>query len=85
MIRDFIKEKSALFWYVQETEKENLSVESVVETILNYGDEKDVKRLFDLVGIKHVAKIFYRQTNRPRVNYFPQVINFFNHYFIRHA
>ncbi|CEG12780.1 conserved hypothetical protein [groundwater metagenome] len=29
--------------------------------MLNYGDEKSVKNLFDPVGINNVADIFYKQ------------------------
>ena len=83
--RDFIKENSSLLWYIPEHEKRNISLELLVETILNYGDEKSVKRLFDLVGINEVAKIFYKHISGKRVNYFPQVVNFFKLYFQRHA
>lgn len=84
-IREFIRENGKLFWYVPEQEKENISLESVVETILNYGNERSVKKLFNLVGINKVADIFYKQVSGKRVNYFPQVINYFNLYFQRHA
>ena len=56
-----------------------------METILNYGDLDAVRQLFNKVGMKTVADIFFRQTNRSRVNYFPQVANFFTIYFNRHA
>jgi len=84
-IIDFIKENSALFWYTPEEDKEHISIEFLVETILNYGDEKSVKKLFDLVGIKRVAEIFYKQTSRERINYHERTVNFFNLYFKRHA
>lgn len=84
-IKTFIKENSSLFWYIKEEEKENISIEFLIETILNYGDEKSVKKLFDLVGINKVAEIFYRQTSRKRVNYQKRTVHFFNLYFKRHA
>lgn len=84
-IKAFIRENSPLFWYIPEDKKENISQEFLVETILNYGDVKSVKKLFELIGINKVAKIFYKQTSRERINYFPQVVNFFNLYFKRHA
>ncbi|PKP60329.1 MAG: hypothetical protein CVT88_03355 [Candidatus Altiarchaeales archaeon HGW-Altiarchaeales-1] len=80
-IKKFIRENSSLFWWIKEDEKENISIDFLVETILNYGDEKSVKKLFDLVGIDNVADIFYEQTSHRRVNYFPPVVNFFNLYF----
>jgi hypothetical protein len=51
-IKLFISENSSLFWYIPEEEKQNISIEFLIETILNYGNEKSVKKLFDLVGIK---------------------------------
>jgi len=34
-----------------------------------------------VIGIRNVAEIFYQDTNRERVNYYPEVVNFFNLYF----
>jgi hypothetical protein len=85
MIKSFIKENSVLFWYIPEEKKENISIEFLVETILNYGDEKSVKKLFDLVGINKVAAIFYKQTSRKRVNYFDRTAYFFDLYFKKHV
>lgn len=84
-IKQFIKENSTLFWWIKQEKKENISHEFLVETILNYGDIKSVKKLFELIGINNVAEIFFKQTSRERINYFPQVVNFFNLYFKRHA
>ena len=84
-IKRFIKENSVLFWWIKEEAKENISVIFLVETILNYGNEKSVKKLFDLVGIEKVAEIFYSNTNRKRVNYFPRTVHYFNMYFKKHV
>ena len=82
-IRRLIKEKSYLFWWIRE--KENISIDLLVEAILNYGNEKDIKKLFDLVGIKNVEKIFKKQIARKRKNYQPRTIHFFNLYFKQNA
>jgi len=84
-IKEFIKENSSLFWYIEDSEKQNISIGFLIETILNYGDEKSVKKLFDLVGINKVAEIFYKQTSRKRVNYHKRTVHFFKLYFKRHA
>ena len=84
-IKAFIREYSSLFWYTPEDKKEEISHEFLVETILNFGDEKSVKKLFDLLGLEYVAEIFHKQTNRQRVNYFPQVVNYFSLYFEKHV
>jgi hypothetical protein len=54
-IKQFIKENSSLFWWIKEDKKENISQEFLVETILNYGDIKSVKKLFELIGINIVV------------------------------
>ncbi len=84
-IRQFIRENASLFWYTPEEKKEEISLELLVETILNYGDLTSVKKLFDLLGLDTVADIFYRQTSGKRTNYFPQVAHYFDEYFKRHA
>lgn len=84
-IKAFIREQSALFWWIKPEEKENIAIDFLVETILNYGNEESVKKLFDLVGLKQVAEIFYRQTARPRVNYHVRTVAYFTRYFQRYA
>ncbi len=84
-IKKFIKENSSLFWYIPEEEKTDISHEVLVEFILNYGDEKSVKKIFELLGIDNVAKIFYKQIRNKRVNYQKRTINYFSKYFDRYA
>lgn len=84
-IQDFIMENKHLFWWIRHEDKKNIEINFLIEAILNYGNEKSVKKLFDLIGIKQVAKVFYQQTSRQRVNYHPRTINYFKLYFQRHA
>ncbi len=84
-IKTFIRENSSLFWWIKDEDKENIETPFLVETILTYGDEKEVKRLFELVGIDAAARIFYQQTAQQRKSYRPKTINFFNLYFKKHA
>lgn len=84
-IQALIKENGSLFWSIPEKDKENISLDSLVETILNYGNERSVKQLLGIIGIQQVAEIFYRQISKKRSNYFPQVKNYFNLYFQKHA
>ena len=79
----FIKQHQGLFWGV--SPKANLSNEAITETILNFGDEKSVKTLFQLLGQKTTQDIFFSQTSRKRHNYHPRTINFFNLYFQRYG
>jgi len=84
-IKAFIKEHSALFWYIKEAARENISLNLLVETILQYGEIPDIKRLFELVGTEKVAEIFFKQISRSRCNYHPETKNFFTQYFKRNA
>jgi hypothetical protein len=54
-VKKYIRERSELFWYIKEAEKENISLEFLVKTILNFGSLDDVKKLFDLIGIEKTA------------------------------
>ena len=87
-IKQFIREHSNLFWYTPEDQKENISEEFLVETILNDGDLPSVKQLIALLGIKKTALIFFdsiNQSDRHKGNYHELTINFFTLYFNRHA
>ena len=85
-IQNLIEENSALFWWIPEDKKQDISIEALVESVLNYGDDVKVKKLFDTLGIKTVAKVFQENTsNRIRINYFPEVVNYFNLYFAKHV
>lgn len=83
-LKNFIKKRRGLVWYVKEPE--NLSPEAIVEAVLNYGNWDDVKKLFSILGVKKVAKIFYKQTRRrKRINYRPEIKHYFNLYFKKYA
>ena len=82
-ISDFVRKKKHLFWSTKNYD--GLSKEAVVEGVLNYGDMDDVRELVALLGMKEVAKIFYENTNRARVNYRPEVVNYFQLYFQKYA
>ena len=84
-IKEFIKEYSYLFWSTPEDKKGNISHDLLVETILNYGDLKAVKKLFKVMGLKETAKIFFNAKGRKKLNYYPEIHNYFSLYFKRHA
>ena len=80
---DFVRKRKYLFWSTKNYD--GLSKRVVVEGVLNYGDMNDVRELITLLGIQQVAKIFYENTNRPRINYRPEVKNYFQLYFQKYA
>ncbi|MBN2088028.1 hypothetical protein JW964_00355 [candidate division KSB1 bacterium] len=80
-----IEQQKHLFWWVPDNKLTQLSMDAVVEAVLNNGDEKAVRHLFDVLGVEKVAEIFYRQTSGKRINYRPRTVHFFRSYFQRHA
>lgn len=84
-IQDLIKENSHLFWWVPDKKKKDISIDSLVEAILNYGDAESVRKLFDYYGIQNVAEIFYKQISGNRTNYMKQTVHYFSLYFKKYA
>jgi len=87
-IKSFIRRHSHLFWYIPEDKKQNISLEFLVETILNYGHINSVKELILLLGIKKTAKIFFDSINlseRRKGNYFELTLNYFSLLFRSYA
>lgn len=82
---EYIKQHASLFWYTPEAKKREISDSLLVETILNYGTIDDVKALFDLMGIEKVADVFFSAKGRQKLNYFPQIYNFFTLVFNRYV
>lgn len=84
-IKSFISKHTQLFWYTPTNKKEMISEELLVETILNYGTLNDFRELSSLMGLNHLASVFYKMTDRKKMNIYPEIYNFFNLYFKRHA
>jgi len=87
-LKAFIREHSSLFWYTPEDKKEEISNEYLVETILNYGSLDAVVQLFNLLGIRKVASIFFNTINlskRRKANYHEITINYFTLVFKKYA
>ena len=84
-VKAFIRQHSSLFWYIPEDKKEEISHDVLVEFILNYGTLEDVKMLLKILGVEEAAKVFFRAEGRRKLNYFPEVYNFFSLYFKKNA
>jgi hypothetical protein len=82
-LKNFIKNRPYLFWYIKD--KEKISPEVAVEQILNFGDFNDVKLLIKIIGLKKTAAIFRAQSGKKRSNYRPEIKNYFTLYFNRYA
>ena len=86
-LKALIRKNAHLFWYTKDSEKENLPLPVVLEFFINYADKEDIKALFNIVGIKTAAAVFFEQINKwgARSNYFPEFQNYFNLYFKKYA
>ena len=84
-LRQFIRDHRQYFWYTPEHEKENISPELLLETILNYGDMDAVRELFKVMGLKNAANVFFGAAGRKKMNYYPEIYHFFSLLFKRHA
>jgi hypothetical protein len=86
-VKEFIRKNADLFWYSPENKEDSVSDELLVETILNYGTFDDVFELFEVMGIREVARIFREMlaTGRKRGNYFPPIRNYFELFFNRYV
>lgn len=80
---DFVKKNKDIFWSTNNYDK--LSDEAVVESVLNYGDMKEVNEIIHIIGIKETAQIFKNQISQPRTNYRPEIKNYFQLYFDKYA
>ena len=87
-IKAFIRKHKNLFWYIPDDKIEKISNEFLVETILNYGDINAIIQLFNLLGIRKVAEIFFDSmalSNRRKGNYHELTINYFTLVFRKYA
>lgn len=79
----FIQSRPHLVWYVKDLR--NLSVDSAIEHTLNYGDWRDCQELIHILGVERTAEVFRGKAASKRTNYRPEIKNFFQLYFDRHA
>ena len=84
-VKKLIRKYNYLFWYTPEQEKENISLDMLVENILNYGDMDAIKNLFETLGLQKTAEVFFNAKGRKKGNYFPEIHNFFTLYFQKHV
>ena len=84
-VKKFIVNHQHLFWCTPAPKNETVSDELLVETLLNYGTWEEVHDLFKVIGLQKVASIFRGMTGRKKLNYFPEIHNYFDLYFKKYA
>lgn len=83
VLRDLIKKKPYLIWSV--TDRAQLSLQSIVEAVLNYGSWKDFKYIQHHLGNKSLSDVFHELNNQQRCNLHPLARNYFSLYFDKNA
>jgi len=87
-LKQYIYKHKNLFWYTPESKLYSISESFLVETILNYGDMDAIKRLFEIMDIKNVAKVFFNDidiSERRKNNYQELALNYFSLLFNRYV
>jgi len=82
-LQEIFQQKPYLVWDIKNSN--DLSENSMVERIINYGNWDDVMQTISILGIAKVSSIFNESINQTRNNYRPQTINFFKLYFQKYA
>jgi len=81
-VTDIIKNKPYLAWDIKNPEE--LSEQSVLEHVLNYGNWENVQEFIKIKGIRETAELFKQSLQKKRSNYAPEIksyfIRYFNHY-----
>lgn len=57
--------------------REEISHELIVETVLNYGNEETVKKMFEILGTEYAAKIFLKQIIDKKIKIHSSISEFF--------
>ena len=84
-VKKYIDDHQHLFWYSPAPKSETVSDELLVETLLNYGTLRQVHDLFEVIVLQNVVNIFRNMTGRKKLNYFPEIHNYFDVYFKKHV
>ena len=87
-LKKFIEDHQELFWYSPVPKSETVNDELLVEMVLNYGSMNSMRGLFEVMGIKEVAKIFFDsigKSERRKGNYHELMLNYFTLLFNRYA
>lgn len=84
-LKDFIYQNKSLFWYIPESSLDSISQELLLESILNYCTLDEIKKFFEIFGISNAANVFRNLKGREKLNYKPEVYNYFNLVFDRYV
>ena len=83
LYKALVEPKPYLFWGVGD--KQGLSIQSIIETIIANGDFDDFKILIEILGMEKVAEVFRIKIQNSRHNFRNKTVNFFQLYFDKHV
>lgn len=83
LLAKLFQKKPYLAWYI--SDRKNLSDESKLEHILNYGNWDDFLKAEEELGLKRINAMFKKITGKKRVNLRPQTVNYFSKYLGKYA
>ena len=83
LVRKYVQSKPYLIW--GSTNYTDLSPQSIVENVLNYGNWDDFLYIKETLGTQETNKLFEEITYKKRVNLRPQTVNYFTKYFKKYA
>jgi hypothetical protein len=82
-LKRVFNKKPYLNWYVRD--HKSLSSESVLESVLNYGDWQDFLDVKETLGLRKTMELFEDIKGKKRINLRPATLNYFNKYFNKYA
>jgi hypothetical protein len=77
------KKKPEIFWDIPKESIDNLSNESLIERLLNYGDMDQLRSI--VKDKEEFKKNYLRIRNQKRCNLFPEVVNYIDLYLNKNA
>ena len=82
-IRLLIQKKPYLIWSTKNYD--NLSAQSILASVISYGDWQDFLELKSILGMAEIYRLFKESEKNKRSNIRPQTRNYFKRYFARYA
>lgn len=82
-LQHVIQKDPSLVWYTKD--RENLTDESILEHVLNYGSWGQFQSIISSLGMPEATKMYAKLADKSRNNLKPRVKHYFDLYFSTHA
>ncbi|MEI6462999.1 MAG: hypothetical protein WCO33_05060 [bacterium] len=84
-LQKYLLENKQLFWDTDQAKFDQLSDESIIERIMQYGNMRDFSILESTYGDAYIAEVFEKILNKKRVNLSKETVNFYSLYLNHNA